>query len=124
MFRSILIQSRKVDYILHAAPSSPNPQLLVLFADALDQARALDEEFKQTGKVKGPLHGVPISVKDLFNIAGYDSCIGFSTWCDKPADVDASIVQAVKKAGGVILCKVFVSPLVIAARSYRFLCLD
>jgi Asp-tRNA(Asn)/Glu-tRNA(Gln) amidotransferase A subunit family amidase len=97
------------NYMRHASPSSTNSQTLVLFVDALNQARALDEEFKRTGKVKGPLHGVPMSVKDLFNIAGYDSCIGFSAWCDKPAGADASIVEAVKKAGGIILCKVFLS---------------
>lgn len=37
----------------------------VLFDDALEQAKALDEEFETTGRVRGPLHGVPFSVKDL-----------------------------------------------------------
>lgn len=38
--------------------------LLVFFADARAQAEALDAEFAQTGKVRGPLHGVPVSFKD------------------------------------------------------------
>lgn len=73
--------------------------------DALEQARALDEEFKRTGRIKGPLHGVPISIKDQMNIAGYDTSIGFSAWCNKPATKDANVVKAVKEAGGIIICK-------------------
>ncbi len=38
--------------------------LLVLFAEARAQAKALDDEFTRTGKVRGPLHGVPVSFKD------------------------------------------------------------
>lgn len=38
---------------------------LVLFEDALNEAKALDEELEATGRLRGPLHGVPVSVKDL-----------------------------------------------------------
>ena len=37
----------------------------VFFEDALVQAKELDNEFEITGRVKGPLHGVPLSAKDL-----------------------------------------------------------
>jgi hypothetical protein len=37
---------------------------LVLFEDARKQAKELDEEFGRTGKLRGPLHGVPMSFKD------------------------------------------------------------
>jgi len=37
----------------------------VFFEEAKEDARKLDAEFAQTGRVKGLLHGVPISVKDL-----------------------------------------------------------
>lgn len=77
----------------------------MLFADAIAQARALDEEFKRTGQLKGPLHGIPFSIKDLFDITGYDSSIGFSPWCNKPKSTDAALVRMVKEAGGVIICK-------------------
>ena len=35
-----------------------------MYEEALEAAKALDEEFKRTKKVKGPLHGVPFSLKD------------------------------------------------------------
>ena len=49
-----------------------------MFATALEEAKQLDEEYKSTGKLRGPLHGVPISFKDQFEIAGKDASIGFS----------------------------------------------
>jgi len=51
---------------------------LVMFATALEEAQQLDEEYKATGKLRGPLHGVPISFKDQIEIAGKDASIGFS----------------------------------------------
>jgi len=44
-----------------AADSVPN------MPDALESARALDEEFARTGRLKGPLHGVVFAVKDQFD---------------------------------------------------------
>lgn len=38
--------------------------LLAMFDDAISEAKALDEEFKKSQKLRGPLHGVPFSVKD------------------------------------------------------------
>ena len=37
----------------------------MFFEEAIQDARKLDDEFAATGRLKGPLHGVPISVKDL-----------------------------------------------------------
>jgi len=37
----------------------------VFFEEAREEARKLDAEFAKTGELKGPLHGVPISVKDM-----------------------------------------------------------
>jgi len=86
------------NYMRHASPSSTNSQT---FSPVCGRAKPGSGTGRgvqaDLGKFKGPLHGVPMSVKDLFNIAGYDSCIGFSAWCDKPAGADASIVEAVKK---------------------------
>jgi len=77
----------------------------VLFTEALEQARSLDADFKKTNQLKGPLHGVPVSIKDQFDISGYDSSIGFSAWCNSPATSDAAVVEVVRKAGAVITCK-------------------
>ena len=43
---------------------------------AVATAKALDEHLERTGKTVGPLHGLPISIKDQFDIEGQDSTIG------------------------------------------------
>jgi amidase len=48
----------------------------IFFDRALQRAKFLDEEFERTGKVTGPLHGVPVSIKDRFDVEGFDTTIG------------------------------------------------
>jgi amidase len=45
--------------------------------EAEEQARALDEHLERTGKTVGPLHGVPVSIKEHMPIAGHPSSAGF-----------------------------------------------
>ncbi|KAL4871987.1 hypothetical protein BDV12DRAFT_183279 [Aspergillus spectabilis] len=77
----------------------------VIFEAALTQARELDRELSETGKLKGPLHGVPVTVKDQFDVKGYDSTIGYVGRSFAPAAEDAVLVQMLKKMGAVILAK-------------------
>jgi Asp-tRNA(Asn)/Glu-tRNA(Gln) amidotransferase A subunit family amidase len=58
----------------------PTDTSLVMFTTALEEAKQLDEEYKASGRLRGPLHGVPISFKDQFEIAGKDASIGFSRY--------------------------------------------
>lgn len=50
----------------------------IFFDQALARAKELDEHLEKTGKVVGPLHGVPVSVKDRFDIKGLDTTFGMS----------------------------------------------
>ncbi|KAG8926376.1 hypothetical protein FRC01_008949 [Tulasnella sp. 417] len=77
----------------------------IMFSQALEEARALDAEFAQTKKIRGPLHGLPISLKDCYKVKGYDATIGFTQWVDKPSDVDAEIVNHIRAAGGIPFVK-------------------
>ncbi|OCK96904.1 uncharacterized protein K441DRAFT_656192 [Cenococcum geophilum 1.58] len=49
----------------------------IILEDALKHAKKLDHFFKEQGKVIGPLHGVPVTLKDQFNVKGYDSTLGY-----------------------------------------------
>ena len=49
-----------------------------MFEEALERADQLDKEFAATGRLRGRLHGIPISLKDQINVEGFDSTIGFS----------------------------------------------
>ncbi|EMD38846.1 hypothetical protein CERSUDRAFT_104159 [Gelatoporia subvermispora B] len=77
----------------------------VMFEDARETALELDAEFAATKKLRGPLHGVPISFKDIFDIKGYDTTLGFTSCAGQPAPDDAHLVRVVREAGGVILAK-------------------
>jgi amidase len=49
----------------------------IFFERAFETAKALDEYFKETGLLKGKLHGIPISLKDQINLPGITTAIGF-----------------------------------------------
>lgn len=72
--------------------------------EALAQAQGLDEHLDRTGKPLGPLHGVPISIKEHMHIAGHWSADGYlaSRTLDKE---DAHTVEILRKLGAVFYCK-------------------
>ncbi|KAF8312351.1 amidase signature enzyme [Clavulina sp. PMI_390] len=87
------------------AQRAVNPLTESMFEDALKEAKALDEEHAATGNLRGPLHGVPVSAKDLFNIEGLDSTIGYTRFANRPASDTAECVELVRKAGGIVFAK-------------------
>ncbi|PWY83040.1 amino acid/polyamine transporter [Aspergillus heteromorphus CBS 117.55] len=77
----------------------------VVFEDALEQARALDREFQQIGQVKGPLHGIPVTLKDQFDLKGVDTTLGYVGRAFAPATQDAVLAQMLKDLGAIVLAK-------------------
>lgn len=73
--------------------------------DALDQARALDEHFRATGKIVGLLHGVPISVKEMVSFKGRITHTGFVGWTDRVSPMDAVMVNVLRRAGAVLFVR-------------------
>ncbi|KAK6002561.1 hypothetical protein QM012_001311 [Aureobasidium pullulans] len=72
-----------------------------LTEEALETAKALDKHFESTGKLIGPLHGIPISVKEHVSYGGKITHAGFVSEIDNVAKEDALLVQLLKKAGAV-----------------------
>lgn len=93
----------------------------ILFLPAIEQAHALDAEYKHTGKTRGPLHGIPISLKDTFNIKGYDSSIGIASLAGNPAKENAALVDILLEQGAVPFCKTNVSQTLMALDSHNHL---
>lgn len=60
-----------------------------MFEDARVRAKQLDDHLAKTGKVVGPLHGLPLSLKDQFSVKGYDTTIGYVSYIGKKATKDA-----------------------------------
>ena len=77
----------------------------VVFEEALKEARQLDHDFQQTGQVKGPLHGIPVTLKDQFDIKGVDTTLGYVGRSFAPATEDAVLVQMLKDMGAIVLAK-------------------
>jgi aspartyl-tRNA(Asn)/glutamyl-tRNA(Gln) amidotransferase subunit A len=81
-----------------------NTYIAVLPDQAREAARAAEVEIGQ-GAWLGPLHGVPLGIKDLFDVAGVPTTMGSKILRDNvPAD-DATVVSLLKQAGAVILGK-------------------
>jgi aspartyl-tRNA(Asn)/glutamyl-tRNA(Gln) amidotransferase subunit A len=71
---------------------------------ALARARELDHDLGE-GKVRGPLHGIPLGIKDLFDVAGWPTLAGAPWLPSPPAAADAPVVARLRKAGAIILGK-------------------
>ncbi len=74
----------------------------VFAEEALADARRLDEE-RRRGTVRGPLHGLPIAVKDLADIKGQVTGFGSRAYGSEPARETARFVERLKEAGLIII---------------------
>lgn len=79
----------------------------VFFDEALQQAKELDEYYERHGSVKGPLHGLPISLKDNLNVKGQATTIGIVNFCFNPAkfESDSVLVGLLRDMGAVFYVK-------------------
>lgn len=79
----------------------------IFFDEGLAQAKELDEYYEKTGELKGPLHGLPISLKDNLNVKGVPTSIGFVAFAvDPPAmEKDTVIVEMLRDSGAVFMFK-------------------
>ncbi|KAL8680598.1 MAG: hypothetical protein Q9224_006928, partial [Gallowayella concinna] len=95
----------------------------IMFGLAMQTARDLDRHYKETGNVKGPLHGLPVSLKDQFHVEGYDTTMGYVGWIgtyegshdpNKVHKVNSQVVKELLSLGAVLYCKVLL-PLGLAS---------
>src|SRR4030095_14903555 len=71
---------------------------------AMRQAKQADDEIKK-GNYKGPLHGIPYGLKDLFAVKGYKTTWGSTPYKDQMIDQDAFVYTKLKNAGAVLCAK-------------------
>ncbi|WVQ95446.1 hypothetical protein IAU59_002543 [Kwoniella sp. CBS 9459] len=72
--------------------------------EALERARWLDDQLEKTGQPVGPLHGVPISVKDHVGLRGHLASMGFLSTI-KETQNDSLLVSILRSAGAVFMAK-------------------
>nr|WP_315458940.1 amidase [uncultured Sphingorhabdus sp.] len=79
--------------------------VIATFPDALDQARAMDAELR-AGKYRGPMHGLPVLVKDNVEVAGpLPTTAGSRALAGNVTNRDAPLIARLRAAGAVILGK-------------------
>jgi aspartyl-tRNA(Asn)/glutamyl-tRNA(Gln) amidotransferase subunit A len=83
---------------------SINAFITVMHESALAEARAAEAEIS-AGNWRGPLHGIPIGLKDLIDTAGIKTTCGSALFADRIPTEDAYIVQRLKSAGAVLIGK-------------------
>jgi aspartyl-tRNA(Asn)/glutamyl-tRNA(Gln) amidotransferase subunit A len=81
-----------------------NAFITVVEDSARAQARSADAEFSKGGD-RGPLHGVPIAVKDVFETRGVRTTSGTSIFKDNVPTRDAAVVEKLAAAGAVLIGK-------------------
>ena len=107
-----LVQSY-LDRIEAYDKTGPNiNSVITLNPNALEEADRLDAAFKKSGLV-GPLHGIPILVKDEIDVAGLPTTMGSVIFKDYRPTRDALVVDRLRKAGAVILGKTTLSEFAI-----------
>ena len=92
-----------LDRIEHLNPLL-NAFITVTAESAMAQARVAEDEI-QRGQWRGPLHGIPIGLKDLIDTAGVRTTCGSALFADRVPTEDAEVVHRLKRAGAVLLGK-------------------
>ncbi|KAL0471511.1 amidase signature domain-containing protein [Neurospora intermedia] len=106
-----------------------NNCLLEIFFDiAIKRAEELDEYLRVNGKPVGPLHGLPISLKDQFHVKGVDTTMGYVGWiggnmgitdATKTHQVESQITKELLACGAVLFCKTSVPQTLLIGDTYN-----
>ena len=79
--------------------------LTELLPEAYEAADACDAYLKTEGRPIGPLHGLPVSVKEQFSVGGHNTNASLVAWIDNVTDKDCDLVQSLKALGAVVFAR-------------------
>jgi Asp-tRNA(Asn)/Glu-tRNA(Gln) amidotransferase A subunit family amidase len=83
--------------------------IIAVNPEALSDADALDQYMKKSGRFVGPLHGIPILVKDNYDVAGLQTTGGSASLIGWIPKNDATVIKKLRGAGAIILAKTTMS---------------
>ncbi|KAL6828060.1 amidase signature domain-containing protein [Trichoderma camerunense] len=91
----------------------------IFFDEAIERARQLDKQRQESidGKTLPPLFGLPISIKDTFQIQGHDTSTGLACYVNAPAKEHSAIAAMLLDLGAVLYCKTNVPQTVMTGDS-------
>ncbi|HWA83961.1 MAG TPA: amidase [Fimbriimonadaceae bacterium] len=97
-------------------------KLLCVVTLTEDRARRAARQAEQeiaAGHYRGPLHGIPYGIKDLFAVKGYPTTWGANTFEHQSFDYDATVVQKLDAAGAILLAKLSMGALALGDVWFR-----
>lgn len=77
----------------------------IMYPEALERAKYLDEYLGKTGEVIGPLHGLPISLKDCMVVPPHPASIGMACYANESTTEETILVSILAKLGAVFYVK-------------------
>ncbi|KAJ5176698.1 uncharacterized protein N7482_002575 [Penicillium canariense] len=89
-----------------------------LFAEAQERAQYLDS-LREQGRLAGPLHGLPVSIKDNFHVKGTEATIGMVSFLDEVSLDNSPLVDMLLELGAVIYVKTNVPQTMMTADSHN-----
>lgn len=110
---SVLLKNKKISsveltnvYLSRLKQHSDTLECLITLLEdrALQQAALADEEISN-GYYRGPLHGIPYGIKDLFALEGYKTTWGAAPYKDQVLDHTATVIKKLEEAGAVLIAK-------------------
>ncbi len=84
---------------------------------AMQQARIAEQEIA-AGRRRGPLHGIPVGIKDIIDVAGLPTTCHSKILLDNVATADAAVVQRLRAAGAIIIGKLSTHEFAIGGPSF------
>jgi aspartyl-tRNA(Asn)/glutamyl-tRNA(Gln) amidotransferase subunit A len=107
---ALLQRIERLDPVLHA--------FIRLDADvAMDAARTAEKEIA-AGRTRGPLHGIPVGIKDIIDVAGLPTTCHSKILVDNVAQHDAAVIARLRQAGAIILGKLSTHEFAIGGPSF------
>jgi aspartyl-tRNA(Asn)/glutamyl-tRNA(Gln) amidotransferase subunit A len=110
LLTALLARTRALDPKLNA--------FIRLDADAAMQAARMAEAEIAVGRSRGPLHGIPVGIKDIIDVAGLPTTCHSRILLDNVAQADAAVIQKLRQAGAIILGKLSTHEFAIGGPSF------
>ncbi|KAK7976283.1 hypothetical protein PG989_014746 [Apiospora arundinis] len=90
----------------------------IFFNEAIEKAKEADQYLEKHGEVRGPLHGLPISMKDSFVVEGRHASVGYVEYLRQPVPKgESTLVKLLQEAGAILYCKTNVPQTMMTADS-------
>jgi len=92
----------------------------IFFVESLQRAKELDETYSKTGKPTGALFGMPISLKDQFEIKGTECNMGIASWIGQISKENSVLVDILQNAGAILTCRTNISQALMFAEADNY----